>query len=327
MRRGLLLAGLQLACALALGLTARAQSQTATSISLESFLTELSRLRTEIGALESSESAAHIVATVPERWRVDFNGGQIDVDARWITVALGDVGRGTKRWDATRAAILVRLARLREESTIGNHAPSHVDARGALTTILQRDEFQQSAVGRWREQLQQRAGQWLEDLWSRLGGGSGAGRRVAIVLAWLAALGALVGLGFVMARAIADRPRDAVLNLSSRSPARPRARELALRALREARNGNGREAVRLAYTAAVTRLDEQGAWRLDDARTPREYLRLLRPNDVHRPLFIDLTRRFERIWYGNHPVEPEDASRATAHLEELGCLRPGDRAT
>jgi hypothetical protein len=66
---------------------------------------------------------------------------------------------------------------------------------------------------------------------------------------------------------------------------------------------------------------------VDDARTPREYLPLLRANDSHRPLLVDLTRRFEHIWYGNRPVQPDDASRVTAHLEELGCLRPGERAT
>jgi hypothetical protein len=321
-----MVAGLQLACALALGLTAGAQSQTDTRISLESFLAELNRLSDEIRTLDSGESSSHIAATIPQRWRVNVDGGIIDVEARWINAALEDAGRGAKRWEATRTAILERLARLREESGFAKDAPSHADVRSALTTILQRDEFQQSAVSRWREQLQQRVGQWLEDLWARLGGGSRGGRRIAIVLAWLAALGALVGLVVVMARAMADQPRHALLNLSPRGPTRPRARELALRALYAARNGNGREAVRLAYGAAVTRFEEQGAWRVDDARTPREYLTLLRPNDVHRPLLIDLTRRFERIWYGNHPVEPDDASRATAHLEELGCLRPGDRA-
>jgi hypothetical protein len=325
MRRGLMLAGLQLACALALGLNAQAQSSTGAGISLESFLAELARLSDEIGALDSGESTEHIAATIPQRWRVNVDGGPIDVDARWIGVALEDVRRGTKRWEPTRTAIRERLARLREESGVLEGTPSHATARGALTTFLQRDEFQQGAASRWREQLQQRVGEWLEDLWSRLGGGSGAGRRVALMLAWLAALGALVGLAFVIARAMAERPRHAVLNLGQRGPFRPRARELALRALNAARNGNGREAVRLAYSAAVTKFEEQGAWRVDDARTPREYLLLLRSNDAHRTLLIDLTRRFERIWYGNHPLEPDAASRVIAQLEELGCLRPGER--
>jgi len=325
MRRRFMLAGLQLTCALALSLNAQAQSPIGSGISLESFLAELSRLSDEIGALDSSESAERIAATIPQRWRVSVDGGPIEVDARWITVALDDARRGNKRWDATRSAIRERLARLRAESGSSRDAPSHANARAALLTVLQRDEFQQSAASRWRERLQQRVGEWLEDLWSRLGGGSGAGRRVALVLAWLAALGAFVGLVFVMARAMAARPRHAVLNLGQRGPLRPRARELALRALQAARVGNGREAVRLAYGAAVIKFEEQGAWRVDDARTPREYLLLLRSNEVHRTLLIDLTRRFERIWYGNHPVEPDDAVRATAQLEELGCLRPGER--
>jgi hypothetical protein len=263
----------------------------------------------------------------PQRWRVKLDGQLIDVDARWLSAALAEASRGRNRWQTSRNALRGRLARLREEAATARDVQLRVDARNTLTNILQREEFQQSAASRWREQFQQRLGEWLEDLWSRLGGGSGAGRTVAIVLAWMAALGALVGLVFVMARSLADRPRHAALNLAGRSPLRPRARELALRALQAARNGNGREAVRLAYRSALTRFEEQGAWRVDDARTPREYLPLLRASDARQPLLLDLTRRFERIWYGNRPVEPDDASRLTAHLEELGCLRPGERAT
>jgi hypothetical protein len=41
---------------------------------------------------------------------------------------------------------------------------------------------------------------------------------------------------------------------------------------------------------------------------------------------MDLTQRFEEIWYGDRVVSPDDTSRVTAHLEALGCLRPGERA-
>ena len=93
------------------------------------------------------------------------------------------------------------------------------------------------------------------------------------------------------------------------------------------REGNAREAVRCAYNAALVQLEEDGAWKVDEARTPREYLPMLRAADHRRPPLVDLTQRFEQIWYGNRAITDDDTARVAAHLETLGCLRPGERAT
>jgi hypothetical protein len=53
---------------------------------------------------------------------------------------------------------------------------------------------------------------------------------------------------------------------------------------------------------------------------------MLEAGDRRRPLMLDLTQRFEQIWYGNRAVSADDTPRVTAHLETLGCLRPGERA-
>jgi hypothetical protein len=325
MRRGLILASLLFTGVALFETVALAQSAARDAIPVESFLAELDRLREEVRAVNDAEAAAGVAARIPPQWRVTVDGGYADVDANWLITALKEAGGSPNRWQSSRTAILERLARVREESAAQHEPPAHARTRSALTSVLQRKEFQQSAASRWRVRLQQQVGDWLSDLWSRLWIGTGPGRDVVVVVAWLAALGALIGLAFVLARSWADRPRQPALNLSGGAAYRPRARELALRALDAARMGNSREAVRLAYAAALTRFEEHGAWRVDDARTPREYLQLVRAGDAHQPLLVDLTRRFERIWYGNRPVAPDDASRVTAHLEELGCLRPGER--
>jgi hypothetical protein len=41
---------------------------------------------------------------------------------------------------------------------------------------------------------------------------------------------------------------------------------------------------------------------------------------------LDLTQRFEQIWYGNRPASVDDAQSAAVHLETLGCLHAGERA-
>jgi len=90
--------------------------------------------------------------------------------------------------------------------------------------------------------------------------------------------------------------------------------------------GDLREAVRCGFHAAVRRLEEQGSWSVDDARTPREYMRLLHGDDPRRTMFGDLTRRFEQVWYGHRSATGEDVRHIAAHLERLGCLRPGEQA-
>jgi hypothetical protein len=174
--------------------------------------------------------------------------------------------------------------------------------------------------------MQERIGRWLEDLWARLGGGRSAGRTTALVFAWAAGIAALVGLGFWLARTLASQPRGGPLDLGAGPGARLRARDLALKALFEARSGDVRAAVRSAYHAALIRLEEEGVWRVDEARTPREYLPMLRTSDRRHAPLLELTRRFEHVWYGNRATAADDTERLSAHLETLGCLRPGERA-
>lgn len=308
------------------------------------FLADLDTLTAEIAAIENAVDAPRLVGTVaalghandtlaigekaPDRWRVSDGNEHTDVSNRWLLAALIAAPSRPGEWPAVRAAIVGRLRRINAEiaSGAGDSAQTRAQARAAVETILARGEFQQSAASRWRERLQERVGQWFEDVLGRLGAGRGTARGTALVFAWAAAIAALAGLGFWLARTIADLPRGAELGLAAGSAHRPRARDLALRALRAARLGQTREAVRCAYGAALIRFEEQGAWRIDDARTPREYLPMLPATDSRHAALLDLTRRFEQVWYGNRPVADEDARRMTDHLEALGCLRPGDRA-
>jgi hypothetical protein len=302
-----------------------AQPAASDSIPLGTFLLEMDRLIAEIEVAGSPAG----VGGIPERWVVDAGDQRIDVSARWLRDALAAQPGKSGPWPQTRKAIGRRLVEVREQAAALASIPANdrrADARASVPSILSREEFRQSAASRWREQLQRRLGEWFEDLWSRLGGGPGAGRRIATGLAWAAALAALVGLGVFLARSLGDRSRAATLNLGRGAGAAPRARELALRAVAAARAGNSREAVRFAYNAALTRLEEQGAWRIDAARTPREYLPLLRTSDSRHPLMLDLTQRFERIWYANRAAVADDTACVTAHLEALGCLHPGERA-
>jgi hypothetical protein len=297
----------------------------------------LERISADIAAIEFAADAAALAASVPETWRVvdadegkgNGRSGQVDVNMRWLIAALSGAAAKPDAWPNTRATLLRRLTNIREELASradSQGAGARTEARAAVDAILAQREFQQSAASRWRAHLQERVGEWFEDLLGRFGPGRGAARSTALVFAWAAALAALVGAGFWLARTIADRPRGAALDLAGGTAPRPRARELALRALAATRDGRTRDAVRCAHSAALARLEEQGVWRVVDSLTPREYLPMLPVTDKRHAALVHLTRCFEQVWYGNRTPATDDVLLVADHLETLGCLRPGERA-
>jgi hypothetical protein len=77
-------------------------------------------------------------------------------------------------------------------------------------------------------------------------------------------------------------------------------------ARRAAGAGKWREAIHFVYWASISRLESKRLWPADRARTPREYLALVAPEDARKTPLATLTRSFERVWYGGRPAgEPE----------------------
>jgi hypothetical protein len=204
-------------------------------------------------------------------------------------------------------------------------APGSAAVDAALQEVLARPEFHRTAASRWLEEQRNRVANWLLGLLKRLSGGSLDGRRAAVVLAWALSIAALAGLGWWLIAMLTRRSQAAALDLGPAAPPRPPAREWALRAVAAARAGDLREAIRCGYRAALCRIEEHGTWRVDESRTPREYLALLPDEDPRRPALTDLTRQFELVWYGHHAGSGDDVLRMAAHLERLGCLRESDR--
>jgi hypothetical protein len=200
------------------------------------------------------------------------------------------------------------------------------DIDAALRGILARREFQRSATSVWLDSLRERVGKWVTGLLERLAGSGVGVRAVGVFLAWASSLLALSALSLWLVQMLTRRSRAAALELGAIRPPAAAAREWAQRAMAAARSGDLRESVRCAYHAALCRLEEQGIWRVDESRTPREYVRLLRSDDPRFGIVTDLTRQFEQVWYGRRTATDDDARQVAAHLERLGCLRAADRA-
>ena len=305
-------------------------SRWADALSLDEFRADLARTAQRVRSAVTAAEALALADAIPNRWRVDVGDRQpLDLSTRWLTMALQGAPANATAWPETREALAGRLERMRDEivSSVAasNDGGTRVRARTSVQTILSREEFQQGAVSRWREDVRDRVTQWVEALLTRLGITGRTGRQTVNVLSWMIGLAALGGLGVWLARTMTARPRH-LLMLASKTMPRPRAHDLAVRALAHAREGNIREAVRIAYHAALVRFEEQGVWRMDDARTPREYVRMLAASDARRGSLLEITRRFEQIWYGNRAADEHDAESVASQLEILGCLRPGERA-
>jgi hypothetical protein len=298
------------------------------ALSIEEFRADLDRIAQQVRSISDPASAPALAATIPARWRIDAGDRQrFEISTRWLTMALEGAAANGGGWSDTRAALSARLERMRDEAaprTAGD-AATRDRARTSIQAILSREDFQQSAVSRWREQLRDRIVGWLDAFLNRLGITGQAGERVVKILAWIIGLLALAGLSVWLVRTMAREPRH-LIELGRQRTVRPRAHDLAVRALALARAGDVREAVRLAYHAALIRFEEQGIWRLDDTRTPREYMRMLPAGDARHAPLVDMTRRFEQIWYGNRAAGDDDAASLASDLEGLGCLRPGERA-
>ena len=315
-------------------LTAQTQAvppawSSAVALTPDAYVAELDRLATflsDAGAGDAERASSGIAP----RWIVDTGSERVAVDMRWLVAALRDARTATA-WPAASERLRRRLLTLRAHATEAMAdapaEPTHAALRAAVEDVLARPEFGQHAGGGWREALQRWIVEWIDSLLRGLGLADVDGRRLAVGLAWMAGLAALAGLGLWIARMLTSGSPAVAYRLAPDARRTLSARDWARRATAALGGGDPREAVRCAYNGALRRLEEEGAWRVDQARTPREYLRLLRSDDARGEPMRDLTGLFERVWYGNQPVGTEDETRVSASLERLGCLHAGDRPT
>lgn len=273
-------------------------------------------------ATRRAASVEEASASIPLRWTVRADAGPIVVDTAWVRQEFA--AATPESWPSIRLRVANRLDNMRREAADA-HLDIGGDPRAALADTLATKEFERAQASNWLEQIRSWISEWLLRLFTRIFGASMGNRTIAVAFAWIVGAIALIALALWLGRLMTRRSPATALELDPAAQRAP-AREWALRALAAARAGDLREAVRCGFHAAVRRLEEQGSWSVDDARTPREYMRLLHGDDPRRTMFGDLTRRFEQVWYGHRSATGEDVRHIAAHLERLGCLRPGEQA-
>ena len=308
-----------------LALPALQSPRATTTVDVPAYLVELERVTAAIASAQTPEDARAVATAFPDRWWVTAEGQVVVVDMQWVDDRVSTAAGDPPRWRSVQDSIGQRLTTMRAIAAAPIESGSAAPDR-ALAAVLARPEFNRSPTSRWLEEQRARFANWLSRIFDRMAGSGISSRTIAITVAWTLSTIALVALTLWIVRVLTRRSRAAALELGAAAPARAPAREWAMRALAAARAGDLREAVRCAYHAAVSRLDEQGAWTADETRTPREYLRLLRHDDPRHPTLLALTRQFEQVWYGRRTPTLDDAQTLAAHLERLGCLHASERA-
>ena len=296
-------------------------------LDLLGYVAELEKYSVAAGQLKDHpEDAAALERDLPGQWVVITGGRSYRVSTEWLRERLDALrsGRGHPS-DITREVVVRLNAMKASAQALLIAEPAATDAaRRRLNEILNRRDYRgvtgPSPVRSWREQ----ATNWVADKLAMLFGSLGHARLFAS-LAWLLAAAVALFLVTWLVRSALRVSASTRLRLEGPSVSGPR--EWARQALACANRGDYREAIRLAYWAAVARLEEYGLWQMERARTPREYLRLLPYDHPQRPTLNALTVRFERTWYGGRGASAEDFRCALVELGELGCRLDWNRAT
>ena len=321
------------ALSLVFGVAAGARAQVASaSTNLPGYIADLQSWSAAVAQLpDHPEKAAELRRDVPPKLEVQTAGQQFTISNAWLMEALVQWEKqAPKRTDLQRQMAQRLRWELQQAQALSlpAEAPSSQAARAQLAAVLSRREFRFVRAPSWWDLMWARVWRWigrqLEKLMRRLHLKPG----VSNVLSWI-----LLGAAFFLLALILWRH----LRRASRSMTRlglqaPTSTAWGWRqwadAAREAIAGQRyRDAVHCSYWAAVFRLEQMGVWRLDDSRTPREYLRLLPRDSQHRQAMASLTRSFEIVWYGYRPVTSAQAESALQELESLGCSSPSIAAT
>ena len=232
-----------------------------------------------------------------------------------------------KGLDAGKRADLLRdaggrLTRMTSElSAVESGQKEFARERAVANAVLALPEFQRKDTTTWWDTVTGFFGAWLAKL---LGGIARAGEAapwLGTVVIWTLCVGAGAGLVFFVLRNLQrQRLRISLAGAAIAKTAWDReATAWATQAEEFAGREEWREAVHCFYWAAIVSLEARKAWRHNPTRTPREYLRLLKPGSAQQKNLRGLTRMFERVWYGLRAAGADEYAEARGMYEALAA--------
>ncbi|HVH85134.1 MAG TPA: DUF4129 domain-containing protein [Terriglobales bacterium] len=271
---------------------------------------------------EHPEGANDLLRSIPEKWRIQTSSGNFEIDNQSLREELESYSNDANDRAETLPEMELRVEAAIEGAKEFEH-PSDSSVRSKLDQILAGREYRnvaksQSAV----EKLKDLAVAWLIRLFTKFFRVASAHPQASKVLLWSIIGAVVLAFGawvYVLLRRTGrdeyEYPRDG----SAIVPSSKHWQQWMREARAAAERGDWRDAVHLAYWSGISYLESSGAWKPDRARTPREYVRILKQSSASRGPLEALTRRFEFVWYAQQPASSDDFQFTVAQLEKIGC--------
>ena len=300
------------------------------SVSADEFRGEIARLESVVTACATNASACDGGQVGDDVMVGDASKDGYDEHWGWLRETL-DQAKTAKAEDRVR---LVRDAESRLEE-MGKESAGAVGvkefgpARIKVDQVLARGEFRLGGGPTWWDQVKARVIGWIAKFFMGVEEVGVAAPWLGTLLEWLCFVGVGVGLLFFLLRNVARQRLRVALEGSGvqKSAWDQGADDWAQWAEEHAEAGEWREAVHCLYWAAIVTLEARRAWRHNPTRTPREYVRLLKPGSAQEQGLRRLTQIFERVWYGLREANEEEYAEARAQYERLSAGAGADAKT
>ena len=321
----------------------------AREMDLAAYLAELDRASTAVSRLNQNPAETPALReSLPKAWPVRIAGQRFEVSTSWLGSALETMETTPAVRASLQKDIEGRIQLLRQQAEALERSDAGLDpaaARAKLESILHQREFRLVHGPTWWDHARARFWNWFFGVLRRFFGGLAGTPRTRELVVWGLIALAFVLLALWVKSALLRAARARGLEIGAASLPGKTWRDWAREALAAAARQDHRDAIHAAYWAGVYRLRDLGAWQLDRARTPREYLRLLAreaaaPGQLaaqgsvapaeqaeRAAALAALTRSLETTWYGYRPATASDFRAALSQLEALGCRFPSNLAT
>ena len=229
-----------------------------------------------------------------------------------------DAQPGTQFIEPTTTQLLQqaqeRLARdLAQAGVAAASPPAHPAERATMQQVLAGPDFRNLQEPDVSDSMMEKLGSWLNRLFQSAATLRSRSPWVGRALVWGFILIVCVGLAWGLLQLERRWRLRLAPEEGSPATAAASARNWQLwldDARRAAAAGQWREAIHFVYWASIARLESKRLWPADRARTPREYLALVAPDDPRKSGLAQLTRSFESTWYGGQPASETDYHRA-----------------
>ena len=282
--------------------------------------TQISNLEQQLASASRGRDFSSIAACLPPSWKVNEQGTEISVSTQRIKDEIVETAGAidpVKRQEKL-TGLQNRLRVMREQLSAYSNAP-YQNERTKASEILARGEFNKLSSPGLMARIQDWINRQIRDFFTAFFRVLPDTTPYFRVAGWALVLLAFALVMRALLKLLWDDRAQVKLDATSGHVSATHWTDWLASARAAAELGDWREAIRFTYWGAVSHLEQQGCWTPDRARTPREYLRLLKDTGERRNLLTDVTRKFERAWYAQRSATEIEYREVLSNVEALGC--------